>query len=78
LAKAAKTRGKEGGRDRAAAGERIKKMARVVVGVIHEREDPYLDIPSRTLSNVQFNETKRIIELLDGKQRRSFFSLLGR
>ncbi len=74
--RARKTRGN--GRDRAAAGERITKLARAVVGVIHDREDPYVDIPARTLSNVQFNPTKRIIELLDGKQRRSFFSLLGR
>jgi len=66
------------GRDRAAAGERIRKMAREVVGVVHERQDPYVDIPSRTLSNVRFNKQKGIIELLDGKQRRFFFSLLGR
>jgi DNA topoisomerase-6 subunit A len=78
LAKTIKTRRKPSGRDRAAAGERIAKLAREVVCVIHDRQDPYVDIPSRTLSNVQFNETKRIIELLDGKQRRSFFSLLGR
>jgi DNA topoisomerase-6 subunit A len=65
-------------RDRAAAGERIRKMARDVIGVVHERQDPYVDIPSRTLSNVRFNKQKGIIELLDGKQRRSFFSLLGR
>jgi DNA topoisomerase-6 subunit A len=65
-------------RDRAAAGERIAKLAREVVGVVHQRQDPYLDIPSRTLSNVRFNEHTRIIELLDGTQRRSFFSLLGR
>ena len=66
------------GRDRAAAGERITRMARELVGIIHDRQDPYVDIPARTLSNVQFNEKKGIIELLDGKQRRSFFSLLGR
>lgn len=78
MAKTTKTRRKASGRDRAAAGERIAKLAREVVGVVHDRQDPYVDIPSRTLSNVQFNETKRIIELLDGKQRRSFFSLLGR
>ncbi|HUU96776.1 MAG TPA: DNA topoisomerase IV subunit A [Phycisphaerae bacterium] len=64
--------------DRAAAGERIRKMARDVVGVVHERQDPYVDIPSRTLSNIRFNKQKGIIELLDGKQRRFFFSLLGR
>ncbi len=67
-----------GGRDRAAAGGRIEKLAREIVTVVHKHEDPYVDIPARTLSNVQFNEKKGIIELLDGKQRRSFFSLLGR
>ena len=65
-------------RDRAAAGERINKLAKGIVEVVHERRDPYVDIPSRTLSNVRFNEKTGIIELLDGKQRRSFFSLLGR
>ncbi|MEW6197356.1 MAG: DNA topoisomerase IV subunit A [Planctomycetota bacterium] len=65
-------------RDRAAAGQRIHELARGVVEVVHRREDPFVDIPSRTLSNVQFNEQKGIIELLDGTQRRSFFSLLGR
>jgi len=78
LAKSVRPQRKPASRDRAAAGERINKLARGVVGLVHEREDPYVDIPSRTLSNVRFNETKRIIELLDGKQRRSFFSLLGR
>jgi hypothetical protein len=62
-------------RDRAAAGERIAKMAREIVRIVHDRKDPFVDIPSRTLSNVQFNEQKGIIELLDGKQRRFFFSL---
>ncbi|MEW6252847.1 MAG: DNA topoisomerase IV subunit A [Planctomycetota bacterium] len=67
-----------GQRDRAAAGQRIVHMAKGIAEVVHKREDPYVEIPSRTLSNVRFNEQKRIIELLDGKQRREFFSLLGR
>jgi DNA topoisomerase VI subunit A len=81
LAKQAETKAKRKtacSRDRTAAGLRIAKMAKEIVEVVHKHEDPYVDIPSRTLSNVQFNEAKRIIELLDGKQRRSFFSLLGR
>jgi DNA topoisomerase-6 subunit A len=65
-------------RDRAGAADRIRRMAASVVGVVHKREDPFIDIPSRTLGNVRFNERRRIIEMLDGKQRRSFFSLLGR
>jgi DNA topoisomerase-6 subunit A len=73
-----KASARAGRRDRAAAGERITRLGRQVVQIVHERQDPYVDIPSRTLSNVQFNEQKGIIELLDGTQRRSFFSLLGR
>ncbi len=65
-------------RDRIAAGERIIKLAKSVAQTVHGDDDPFVDIPARTLSNVQFNEKKGIIELLDGKQRRFFFSLLGR
>lgn len=64
--------------ERAAAGERIRKMAGSIATVIHRQEDPFLEIPARTLSNVRFNEKRGIIEMLDATQRRSFFSLLGR
>ncbi|MBK8914632.1 MAG: DNA topoisomerase IV subunit A [Phycisphaerales bacterium] len=64
--------------DRAGAGKRLTDVAQGVIGLIRKREDPFLDIPSRTLSNVRFNEKRRIIELLDARQRRYFFSLLGR
>jgi DNA topoisomerase VI subunit A len=67
-----------GQRERAAAGQRIVKLAKHVVETVHAREEPYVEIPSRTLANVRFNQAKRIIELLDGRQRREFFSLLGR
>ena len=53
-------------------------MAATVVQLINQQQDPFVEIPSRTLSNVHFNEKKGIIELLAGKQRRGFFSLLGR
>lgn len=66
------------GRDRAGAGNRITKLASTIVSQVHEQDDPFVDIPSRTLGNVQFNEKRGIIEMLDGKQRRHFFSLLGR
>ncbi len=66
------------GRDRAAAGERIVKLARSVVQTVRAADDPFVDIPARTLSNVQFNAKKGIIELQGGTQRRYFFSLLGR
>lgn len=64
--------------DRAAVAGRLSRMAGEVVKLVHKRQDPFVDIPSRTLSNVRFNEKRRIIELLDARQRRFFFSLLGR
>jgi DNA topoisomerase-6 subunit A len=73
-----KTKKRTATRDRAAAGKRIVDLAKDVIGQVHQRRDPFVDIPSRTLSNVRFNEKKGIIELLEGKQRRFFFSLLGR
>lgn len=65
-------------RDRASAGQRIVKMASNVIDTVHKQDDPFVDIPSRTLSNVRFNEKRGIIEMLEGSQRRFFFSLLGR
>ncbi len=64
--------------DRVAAGRRITDMASSIAGLVDGESDPFIEIPSRTLSNVQFNEKRGIIELLDGKQKRFFFSLLGR
>jgi DNA topoisomerase-6 subunit A len=65
-------------RARQAVGERISKLAGTVVKQVKAQEDPAVEIPARTLSNVQFNEKKGIIELLDGRTRRAFFSLVGR
>jgi DNA topoisomerase-6 subunit A len=67
-----------GARDRSAAGQRIVGLARDIVALAQKHQDPFVDIPTRTLSNVRFDEKKGIIELLDGTQRRYFFSLLGR
>src|SRR5256712_11161840 len=36
---------------------------------------PYVDVPSRSLSNVRFNQSKRIIEMGGGKNRRELFNL---
>ena len=38
-------------------------------------EDPLFHVPSRTLSNVNFNVDKRIIEMGEGKTSREFFNL---
>ena len=37
--------------------------------------DPHLEIPSRSLSNVRYNKTKRFIEMGRGKNRRELFNL---
>jgi len=36
---------------------------------------PHLDIPSRSLSNVRFNNSRKIIEMGSGKNRRELFNL---
>jgi len=38
-------------------------------------EDPFIDIPTRNLSNVAFNQRNRIIEMGDSTARRNFFDL---
>jgi DNA topoisomerase-6 subunit A len=64
--------------DRAGAARRIVDLATNVAKLVNAEQDPYVEIPTRALSNVEFNEKKRIIQMLDGKQKRFFFSLLGR
>ena len=47
-------------------------------GVAHSAERgraPYVDIPSRSLANVRFNQSKRIIEMGSGTNRRELFNL---
>ncbi|NOS99125.1 MAG: DNA topoisomerase IV subunit A [Phycisphaerales bacterium] len=50
-------------------------MARMVVEQIDRADNPTLNIPVRSLSNVAFNEKKGIIEMGDGKAARPFFDL---
>jgi DNA topoisomerase-6 subunit A len=59
-----------------------EKTARKLVGVAEavikagtKHADPFVDIPVRALSNVNFNAKRQIIEMGDSKQRRSFFNL---
>jgi DNA topoisomerase-6 subunit A len=60
---------------RAEVGKRLENLAGNVVEQIHAGRDPGVQIPLRTLSNVQFNEQRQIIELLDGKRTLNFFNL---
>ncbi len=72
---AAKTESKarKSDRDDVTLGK-IEKRARAVLSDVNRGENPALEIRTRTLSNVAFNEKKRIIELGDRTQSREFFN----
>jgi DNA topoisomerase-6 subunit A len=53
----------------------LRTLAASVVTAAERKRDPYLDIPSRTLSNVKFNKTKRFIEMGKNTTRRQLFNL---
>lgn len=53
----------------------LQDLAGGVVSAANKRRDPYVDIPSRTLSNVRYSARKRIIEMGNGKNRRQLFDL---
>ena len=53
----------------------ITGLADRVVSAAKTRKDPYVDIPSRTLSNVKFSPRKGILEMGSGKNRRQLFDL---
>jgi DNA topoisomerase VI subunit A len=53
----------------------ITGLADRVVAAAKTRKDPYVDIPSRTLSNVKFSPRKGILEMGSGKNRRQLFDL---
>ena len=53
---------------------KIEKLARQTLGEATKGKNPALDIRTRTLSNVSFNEKKKIIELGDRTQSREFFN----
>ncbi|MEN1679132.1 MAG: DNA topoisomerase IV subunit A [Planctomycetota bacterium] len=53
----------------------LRGLADGVVAAASKKRDPYVDIPSRTLSNVRYSPRKRIIEMGSGKNRRQLFDL---
>lgn len=59
----------------AATSQKIVGLAESVVTHAAKKKDPAVDIPLRTLSNAQYNPRKRIIEMGDKAQSRSFFNL---
>jgi len=62
-------------RDGKAAGRKIEALVDQIVQLAHEKKDPFLDIPLRTLSNVSYNARRRIIEMGRNTARRNFFEL---
>jgi DNA topoisomerase VI subunit A len=53
----------------------LKELADQVVVAAEKRRDPYLDIPTRSLSNVKYNKSKRFLEMGSAKNRRLLFNL---
>ena len=54
---------------------RLIGLADLVVAAAQKKRDPEFSIPVRALSNVEFNEKRRIIEMKDATQARTFFNL---
>ncbi len=53
----------------------IRNLAEGVVQSAERGRAPYVDIPSRSLANVRFNQSRRIIEMGTGTNRRELFNL---
>lgn len=53
----------------------LRELAGAVVQSAERGRAPSLDVPSRSLSNVKFNQSKKIIEMGSGTNRRELFNL---
>lgn len=53
----------------------LRGLAGRVMEFAERAKPPHLDIPSRSLSNVHFNKSKKIIEMGSGKNQRELFNL---
>jgi DNA topoisomerase-6 subunit A len=53
---------------------KIEKLARGLLGQVSKGNNPAVEIRTRTLSNVAFNQKRKIIELGDRTQSREFFN----
>jgi DNA topoisomerase-6 subunit A len=79
--KAKRTTGEDEDKEVPIKGKDIETMAKLqnlagaVVEIAKKRRDPYLDVPSRSLSNSHFNRKKRLIEMGEKKNRRELFNL---
>ncbi|HVS14872.1 MAG TPA: DNA topoisomerase IV subunit A [Thermoanaerobaculia bacterium] len=55
--------------------DKIEHLATHAVELAAKQIDPFVDVPTRALSNVAFSESKRILEMGDATQRRSLFNM---
>src|SRR4051812_12633183 len=53
----------------------LRELASEVASYAERGRAPYLDVPSRSLSNVKFNKSQKIIEMGSGTNRRELFNL---
>ena len=60
---------------KASVEERLIGLADVVIESAKKKKDPEFQIPVRALSNVEFNEKKRLIMMKEATTGRSFFNL---
>ncbi len=54
---------------------KIEKLAEAVLKTVKGGKNPFVEIPIRSLANVNFNKKKRLIELGDQRQKRYFFNV---
>lgn len=55
--------------------DRLQRLASKVIDSADKQREPFLDVPSRSLSNANFNKKKRFIEMGDRTNRRELFNL---
>jgi DNA topoisomerase VI subunit A len=55
--------------------KRLRELADVVVELAGRKRDPYVDVPTRSLSNVRYNKTRKFIEMGSATNRRHLFNL---
>ena len=55
--------------------QKIEKLAETVLRSVKGGANPFVEIPIRSLANVQFNTRRRLIELKDQRQKRYFFNV---
>ncbi|MSQ90100.1 MAG: DNA topoisomerase IV subunit A [Phycisphaerales bacterium] len=54
--------------------EKITELGRSVAKAALAESDPFVDVPTRTISNTSYNETRRLLEMGDATMRRNLFN----